>query len=172
LEAHQLGGFSGSFSSRSICRFCHIQYNDLDQHIHDYDGDESHKRWQISEYDSIAGAFEPLPSVNTIESDDPPQEISEDDADYASYSDDSETEEFPEEPDEDWGVKHSCPLNVLKSFHCVNGLPPDLLHDLLEGVVAEDLLSVIRALAKKGWLTIDLYNKKLKNFWMEILRNQ
>ena len=62
LEAHQLGGFSCSFSSRSICRFCHIQYNDLDQHIHDYDGDESHKRWQISEYDSIAGSFEPLPS--------------------------------------------------------------------------------------------------------------
>ena len=35
LEAHQLGGYSGSFSSKSVCRWCHIQYEDLEENIHD-----------------------------------------------------------------------------------------------------------------------------------------
>ena len=39
LEAHQLGGFSKCFSSNSICRFCHCQYENLDSHIHDFDGE-------------------------------------------------------------------------------------------------------------------------------------
>ena len=41
LEAHQMGGFSACFSSKSVCRFCHIQYEDLDDNIHDYDGERA-----------------------------------------------------------------------------------------------------------------------------------
>ena len=42
--------------------------------------------------------------------------------------------------------------------------PLDLLHDMFEGVVAEDLLSIIRTLAFKGWFSIDSYNSALKDF--------
>ena len=50
------------------------------------------------------------------------------------------------EPPESWGVKYKCQFNVLEAFHCEEALPPDLLHDHLEGVVpdvTEDLLSII-----------------------------
>ena len=40
LEAHLLSGMSTCFSSKSICRFFHIQYDQLDSNIHDYDGAE------------------------------------------------------------------------------------------------------------------------------------
>lgn len=34
-----------------------------------------------------------------------------------------------------YGVKGSCPLTEsLEHFHVVDGYPPDVLHDLLEGV--------------------------------------
>ena len=42
--------------------------------------------------------------------------------------------------------------------------PLDLLHDMFEGVVAEDLLSIIRTLSSKGWFSIDAYNCALKDF--------
>ena len=69
-----------------------------------------------------------------------------------------------EECNETWGVKTVCPFNVLQAFHCVNGLPSDILHDLMEGVIPEDLLIIIRALAQKGWLSIESYNKTLHRF--------
>ena len=31
------------------------------------------------------------------------------------------------------GLKSECPLNVLESFHCINGFPLDLMHNLFEG---------------------------------------
>ena len=37
LESHQVGGFSACFSSKDVCRFCHIQYADLEDHIHNFE---------------------------------------------------------------------------------------------------------------------------------------
>ena len=38
---------------------------------------------------------------------------------------------------------------------------------MLEGVVAEDLLSITRGLSKKGWFSLEKYNTTLKNFgWL------
>ena len=34
-----------------------------------------------------------------------------------------------------YGVKHDCPLNKLSAFHSTSGFPPDLLHDLYEGIL-------------------------------------
>ena len=62
-----------------------------------------------------------------------------------------------------FGVKHECPLNCLDAFHSIGGFPPDCLHDLLEGVVSQDLLGVIRILSSKKWFTVDEYNKSLKS---------
>ena len=58
LEAHTIGGYSGSFSSKSICRFCHCQYEEFETRIHDCDGEEPHARWSIQEYDNIARSIE------------------------------------------------------------------------------------------------------------------
>ena len=165
LEAHLLGGFSGSFSSKSICRFCHCQYADLETHIHSYDGEGAHKEWTKEEYEDIVRS---LPVVETAES------IVEneiftltDDSDEESLDDDTDTEneeeKEPEDQVEKWGIKSRCPLNVLQAFHCVGGFPPDLMHDLLEGVIPEDLLGIIRTLASKGWFSVDDYNKRLKD---------
>ena len=40
-----LGGLSGYFSSKSVCKFCHIQFLDLETRIHDCDGDQAHSKW-------------------------------------------------------------------------------------------------------------------------------
>jgi hypothetical protein len=47
---------------------------------------------------------------------------------------------------------------------CQGNIPMDLMHDLMEGVVTEDLLSKIRILSLKGWFTIDAYNNVLRDF--------
>ncbi len=39
-----------------------------------------------------------------------------------------------------YGVRGSCPLtDALQHFHAVTGYPPDILHDLLEGIVPAEL---------------------------------
>ena len=172
LEAHTLGGFSSCFSSKSICRFCLVQHEQLEDNIHDYDGSNAHKRWTLEEYDRIAAS---LPHVESFEDDDGGNaslgefDLFNEAGDGSDVDTDDEDEDSSENSDEDEpvrddrGVKSLCPLNVLQSFHCVTGFPPDLLHDLLEGVVAEDLLSIIRCLSFKGWFTVDAYNKALKD---------
>ena len=57
LEAHGVGGYSMSFSSKDVCRFCHLQYEDLVENIHDYCGDP-HLKWSVEEYDKVARSVE------------------------------------------------------------------------------------------------------------------
>ena len=130
LEAHILGGFSASFSSKSICRFCHIQHNQLEDNIHDYCGDDAHERWTVSEYDNCAGRLEQenAPDVDVMEGIDG---VDEDEDDVSSDSEDedddhdsdNENDETPGDHNR-WGLKHNCHLNTLKSFHCTSGFPP------------------------------------------------
>ena len=56
-----------------------------------------------------------------------------------------------------------CPFNQLKAFHCILGMPPDYMHDILEGVVAQDLFGVTKIFVKKGVFTLEEYNTRLKN---------
>ena len=58
LEAHLVGGWSGSFSSKDICRFCHCQYNHLEDRIHDYTEHGSHEYWTKEEYEEIGKSLE------------------------------------------------------------------------------------------------------------------
>ena len=39
-----------------------------------------------------------------------------------------------------YGIKYSCPLNELQSFHCTQSLPVDVMHDIFEGSI---LMSII-----------------------------
>lgn len=59
-----------------------------------------------------------------------------------------------------YGVKGSCPLsNFLEHFHVVDGFPPDILHDLLEGVIPSELCFCIEHFIKKK-----LLNNAIKEF--------
>ena len=81
---------------------------------------------------------------------------------------DSDTEADPESEDDAdevdlFGIKHMCPLNILQSFHCTSGFPPDLLHGHMEGVMSQDLLGIIRILSLKKWFSIEEYNKDMQS---------
>ena len=157
LEAHAVGGFSQSFSSRDICRFCHIQYDDLQENIHDY-GSKQHNKWTKEEYDRAANAAEKkiaTDDINYVDDDSSDNEVEETEEEV-SYREDDEVLEL-------YGVKHRCPLNSLQAFHSTSGFPPDILHDVFEGVVSQDLLGIIRILKSKGWFSIQEYNMNLNS---------
>jgi hypothetical protein len=173
FQAHIVGGFSGSFSSKDVCRFCHCKHDDLAEHIHNFDGEDAHKPWTVEEYNKIA---EHLPK-NQVEDcghtqvtglnlfdeyeepDDDPDDDLDEESDEESEGEDSEVEET-----DNYGVKRECVFNKLRTFHCVTSMPPDCLHDLFEGVLAQDLLGIIRILKIKGWFSCEDYNLALKRF--------
>lgn len=170
LEAHCVGGFSQSFSSLDICRFCHIQYNDLHDNIHNY-GSKQHRKWTREEYDRAAAAQVVEERNRTLDESHDEDDNFEADAGVSldsSISDtdssaDEETDESGPEEQELFGIKHRYPLNVLKAFHSTSGFPVDILHDIFEGVVSQDLLGIIRILKVKGWFSIQEYNTNMKN---------
>lgn len=46
---------------------------------------------------------------------------------------------------DNYGVKHSCVItDHLSNFYSITGFPPDLLHDLLEGVVPVELAHYLK----------------------------
>lgn len=56
-----------------------------------------------------------------------------------------------------YGLKANCPLNVLVNFHCITGLPSDIAHDLLEGVVSYvlTLTNVIKSFVSEGFFSLE-----------------
>ena len=63
------------------------------------------------------------------------------------------------------GVKFSSPLNNLRYFHvCQPGLPPCLAHDVFEGVIAYDLVILIKHYISKKWLSLEYLNHQIENF--------
>ena len=76
----------------------------------------------------------------------------------------SEVEQDPNMTKE-YGVKGGCALSVhLEHFHVVDGFPPDILHDLLEGIVPFELSLGLYNLIKKGYFTLDTLNNAIKQF--------
>ena len=167
LESHAIGGFSTSFSSKSICRHCHCQYDDLQDHISDYDGDEIHAPWTIAEYDNlpfedeadnfVSDVYEEVDSNNLFTEFDEP---TDNDCDPSISFPESESYEDRV----DYGVKYRCVFNKLESFHCITSMPPDSMHDLMEGVIPQDLLGIIRILIQLDWFSLDDYNTALKQY--------
>ena len=164
LEAAQVGGFSSCFSSKDICRVCHCQYADLEDNIH---GD-NHLPWTVREYDRIASQLRSNGTDSAVSD----QDVTENNLfdlhveDAGSASEDELDDGLPSEDEDNQiikqrGVKSECPLNLLKSFHSVNCFVSDIMHDVFEGVIPEDLLSIIRILSSKGWFSIDQYNLAL-----------
>lgn len=62
------------------------------------------------------------------------------------------------------GVKGNCALTELSHFHPITGFPPDILHDFFEGVIPVELCLCLKELIRKGFITFDGLNKRLKSF--------
>ena len=120
LESHLVGGFSGSFSSGSICRFCHIQHEHLDDYIHEYAGEVTHGVWTIDEYNAIANSLELQSSESIVayvdEEDTTADDEVSDDFTNESFDESDGDSELVEESENvnKWGVKRPCVLNVLR----------------------------------------------------------
>ena len=64
-----------------------------------------------------------------------------------------------------YGVKGQCPLTEkLKHFDVLSGYPPDLLHDLFEGIVPLELALCLNTLIKWKYFTLDELNLLIKEF--------
>lgn len=63
------------------------------------------------------------------------------------------------------GVKRVCPLNEkLTRFHVVDGFPPDILRNFLEGLIAAELSLCLKDLIKKKYVSLDSLNKAVRQF--------
>ncbi|XP_064638338.1 uncharacterized protein LOC135494351 [Lineus longissimus] len=62
-----------------------------------------------------------------------------------------------------YGVKKDSPLNALKHYHVAEGLPPDLAHDIFEGVACELIVLVVNYSCKKGFFSLKSLNKAIRN---------
>lgn len=64
-----------------------------------------------------------------------------------------------------YGVKGECVLtDSLEHFHVVHGYPPDILHDLLEGIVPVELSLCISDLISKKYFSLETLNHAIKTF--------
>ena len=118
-------------------RFCHAQYADLDDRIHDFVREPAHQPWTIEEYEAhevqeessggevgVEMAEEELTLFNEY---DEPLSDSDDET-----GDNSEVDE--DDPRVNYGLRRKCVFNPLQAFHCVTSMPPDSMHDLMEGI--------------------------------------
>ncbi len=62
------------------------------------------------------------------------------------------------------GVKSDCVLNKLTYFHTVTGFPPDVLHDLLEGIVPVELSLCLGKLISDKYFTLEELNTAIQSF--------
>jgi hypothetical protein len=63
-----------------------------------------------------------------------------------------------------FGITGDCILNELAFFHVIGGLVPDVMHDLLEGILPLVISKMILHFIKRKFFTLDQLNNKIKNF--------
>lgn len=52
------------------------------------------------------------------------------------------------------GTKKSLFLNDLKYFHVIDGLPPDIVHDIFEGLAVDVISNMLHVLGKEKCLKL------------------
>jgi len=63
------------------------------------------------------------------------------------------------------GVKKNCILHeYLRDFHVTTGFPPDIAHDLLEGIVPVELALCFSVFVSKAYFDLPWFNSLLKSF--------
>lgn len=64
-----------------------------------------------------------------------------------------------------FGVKGGCVLREsLNYFHTITGFPPDILHDLLEGIVPMELSLCVKEMIRLKYFTLEYLNHKITSF--------
>ena len=63
-----------------------------------------------------------------------------------------------------YDVKLDSPLNKLQYFHVVSGLPPDIMHDGLDGVLEYELPLIVGKFVTDGHLCIEWLNIQLRTW--------
>lgn len=64
-----------------------------------------------------------------------------------------------------FGVKKACPLTEnLNYFHCVTGYPPDILHDIFEGIAPLEMGLCFGVLISKKYFTFNELNSAISQF--------
>lgn len=63
-----------------------------------------------------------------------------------------------------YGLRQNSVLNHLDHFHVTSGLPPDAMHDLLEGVIPYTMVPLLARFIRKKYFTLKELNYKIKNF--------
>jgi hypothetical protein len=61
-------------------------------------------------------------------------------------------------------VKSDCCFNQLSFYHCVDGIAPDIMHDLFEGIIPYEFTALVRSLKKKKILNLDEINRCILSF--------
>lgn len=64
----------------------------------------------------------------------------------------------------DCGIKYRSPLMDIPNFHVLTGLPPDAMHDVLEGMVPYELETVLNKLISKKYFTLKFLNQRILHF--------
>ncbi|KYQ54068.1 hypothetical protein ALC60_11174, partial [Trachymyrmex zeteki] len=74
------------------------------------------------------------------------------------------------------GIKSECIFNELKSFHVVENVHLDIMHDLDEGVWKQTMTCVINILIQRKRFDIDTLNNSIQGFyyttWSTILEQR
>ena len=182
LESNGVGGFQMCFSRGYFCRFCHIRHDQLSDCIHDYTVQGPHRYWTENEYDDIVRKFDQdsedfnetlnpeqieaqlLNEEHTEDEDSGNDEVENVVSD--SEEDEEEDEERENTNDSNLGLKSKCVFNCLNNFHACKSLPPDCMHDFMEGIIPSDLLSAIKILVKKKFFTEAGYNDGMRRLSM------
>lgn len=63
-----------------------------------------------------------------------------------------------------YGIKFPSPLNKIPGFHVTQGLPPDLMHDLFEGIVPYEICLILLQLIEQNFFTLDFLNERIVHF--------
>ena len=63
-----------------------------------------------------------------------------------------------------YGVKYPSPFAELASFDPVTFFPPDIMHDILEGLMAVIVAVVIKSYVRKGAISVKILNSRIANF--------
>ena len=64
-----------------------------------------------------------------------------------------------------YGINRKPVINRLKYFHTVDGLAPDVMHDLLEGAVKMEVKALLNVFtSEKEFFTLPQLNKRLETF--------
>ena len=64
-----------------------------------------------------------------------------------------------------YGISRNSILNTSKYFHCADGLPPDCMHDILEGILPYTVkLLLVTFIQKKHYFTLEEFNDRICYF--------